>query len=134
MQSNDRRGFSSSDSTRLEGDYASELAVLAATSQLLARLGHMQCSREHEIQAMCNSVWTVVQQQYSVSDKCGDRQQFTVTHQYSQQVAVVDADKFDALQAEMRSHLTFATSDLASAIFEHALAEERLDRLELRLA
>ena len=90
-----------------------------------------QEDRERAIQSLCHAVWSVQEQQYTVSGKCGDRKQYTVNHQYSQQVAVVDAAKFDALKAEMAAHLTFATKEVASAILEHSLAEERLSAFVL---
>ena len=111
---------------RLEPDFAAELGIIASASRSLATLSTQQAARESAIQSLCNSVWTVVQQKYSVSGRCGDQQQYTVSHQYSQSVAVVDAAKFDALKDAMTAHMCFATSDMASAIFEHALAEERL--------
>lgn len=110
----------------LENECSAMLASLASASRKLAKHSLIQSSCEHEIHSMCNRVWTVVQQQYSVSGQCGDQQQYTVEHQYSQQVAVVDADRLDALAAAMNTHLAFATSELASAIFEHTIAEERL--------
>lgn len=102
------------------------LASTTSSSRRLAKLAEKQANRERGIQELCNNVWTVVQQQYSVSGKCGEQQQYTVSHQYTQQVAVVDAAKFDSLRSQMNSHLKFATSEIASALFEHALAEQRL--------
>ena len=61
-----------------------ELACLCASSAALASVSGSQSGREKEIQELCNSVWTVLQQQYSVSGKCGDQQQYTVSHQYTQ--------------------------------------------------
>lgn len=109
-----------------ESGFSTSLHSLTTTSRMLSVLAARQSARERNIQELCNSVWTVVQQQYSVSGKCGSEQQYTVSHQYTQQVAVVDAAKLDALRAEMSEHLAFATSELASALYEHALAEQDL--------
>eukprot|EP00966_Prymnesium_polylepis_P071399 1658788-Prymnesium_polylepis.1 len=107
-------------------DVHRELASLCAASETLAAVSGNQTGREKEIQSLCNSVWTVVQQQYSVSGKCGDQQQYTVSHQYTQQVATIDKAKFDHLCESMTAHLDFSTSELASALFEHSLCELRL--------
>ena len=114
------------DAAKLEKEFATELETIISTSTLLTQLDNDQAVRAQQIQALCGSVWTVVQQQYSISGKTGDQQQYTVNHQYSQEVAVVDASKYDALNVAMGTHLTIATSDVASARFKHALAEERL--------
>ena len=110
----------------IENECGVELSALASASAHLTALLKSQGMREQHIQEMCNSVWTVVQQQYSVSGRCGDQQQYTVSHEYTQQVCVVDAAKFDGLQVEMKAHMDFATKEIASSLFEHALCEARL--------
>ena len=131
----DRRGgapqLGEGSAERLADDFSHECALISRASRKLRNSNHSLQSREALIQTMCNTVWTVVQQQYSVNGKCGDRQQYTVTHQYTQQVAVVDAAKLDALKNEMKAHLSSATRELGSALFEHTLAEERLSRFVL---
>jgi len=109
-----------------ESTLASGVADLAAASRKLAAVEAQQASREAAIQELCNSVWAVEQKQYSVSGKCGEAQQYTVTHQYTQNLAAISAPKFAALRAHMRQHLQFAASELASALFEHARCEEQL--------
>ena len=83
----------------------SAVTALTAASRKLAAAAAQQAARESEIQDLCNSVWAVEQKQYSVSGKCGDQQQYTVTHQYTQQLATINAEKFAALQTHMREHL-----------------------------
>ena len=79
-----------------------------------------------EIQSLCASVWMVANQKYTVQGRCGDQQQYVVTHTYTQQVATIHGEKFDALRSEMCAHLEFATGTLASALFGHARAEHQL--------
>ena len=104
----------------------SAVTALTAASRKLAAAAAQQAARESEIQDLCNSVWAVEQKQYSVSGKCGDQQQYTVTHQYTQNLAAINSQKFGALRSHMREHLRFAASALASALFEHALCERQL--------
>ena len=120
-----RRGATVS-TTDVSPEVVQSLDALCAASTSLASLTRTQSARERDIQGMCNSVWTVVQQQYSVSGRCGSEQQFTVSHQYTQQIAQIDGAKYTALRDAMSAHLSFATSTLASALFEHSLAEMRL--------
>ena len=122
-----RRGAPTQSAGELElPEVQRELTCLCASSAALASVSGSQSGREKEIQELCNSVWTVQQQQYSVSGKCGDQQQYTVAHQYTQQVATIDKPKFEALKESMTTHLNFSTSALASALFEHSLCELRL--------
>ena len=81
-----------------ESTLASGVADLAAASRKLAAVEAQQASREAAIQELCNSVWAVEQKQYSVSGKCGEAQQYTVTHQYTQNLAAISAPKFAALR------------------------------------
>ena len=102
------------------------VAALTTASRKLAAVAAEQASREAAIQELCNAVWAVEQKQYSVSGKCGEAQQYTVTHQYTQNLAAISAAKFGALRQHMRQHLQFAASELASSLFEHARCEEQL--------
>ena len=97
-----------------------------ASSRKLASVSRAQTDRERKIQELCNAVWTIVQQKYSVTGKCGDAQQYTVTHQYTQEVAVVDAAKWDELKTHMSEHLSFTAAKISSVLFEHTLTEQRL--------
>ena len=103
-----------------------ELDSLAIASRKLGSLATQQSAREREIQSLCASVWMVANQKYTVQGRCGDQQQYVVTHTYTQQVATIHAEKFDALRSEMCAHLEFATGTLASALFGHARAEHQL--------
>ena len=98
-----------------ESTLASGVAALAAASRKLAAVEAQQASREAAIQELCNSVWAVEQKQYSVSGKCGEAQQYTVTHQYTQNLAAISAPKFAALRAHMRQHLQFAVHEQLQA-------------------
>ncbi|KAL1507015.1 hypothetical protein AB1Y20_007877 [Prymnesium parvum] len=102
------------------------LASLCAASSRLAAARRTQAEREREIQAVCNAVWTVTPQQYSVSGKCGERQQFSVSHTYTQPVATIDGGKYAALRQAMAAHLEYTRSALASAHFDHALCQLHL--------
>ena len=104
----------------------SELDSLEVASKRLGSLARQQSAREREIQSLCASVWMVANQKYTVQGRCGDQQQYVVTHTYTQQVATIHAEKFDALRSEMCAHLEFATGTLASALFGHARAEHQL--------
>ena len=55
-------------------------------SKRLGSLARQQSAREREIQALCASVWMVANQKYTVQGRCGDQQQYAVTHTYTQQV------------------------------------------------
>ena len=109
-----------------ESALTTAVADITTASRKLAAIAAQQASHEATIQDLCNAVWAVEQKQYSVSGKCGEAQQYTVTHQYTQNLAAINADTFGALQQHMRQHLRFAASELASALFEHALCEEHL--------
>ena len=98
----------------------------SSSSTRLIALQRHQKAREREIQTLCASVWMVANQKYTVQGRCGDQQQYVVTHTYTQQVATIHAEKFDALRSEMCAHLEFATGTLASALFGHARAEHQL--------
>lgn len=109
-----------------ESTLTGAVAALTTASRKLAAVAAQQASREQAIQELCNAVWAVEQKQYSVSGKCGEAQQYTVTHQYTQNLAAISAAKFGALREHMRQHLQFAASELASSLFEHARCEEQL--------
>ena len=109
-----------------ESTLTSAVAALTTASRKLAVVAAQQASREASIQELCNAVWAVEQKQYSVSGKCGEAQQYTVTHQYTQNLAAISSPKFGALRQHMRQHLQFAASELASSLFEHARCEEQL--------
>ena len=122
----ERRGVATKSSSEECPGVQRALESLVTSSTSLAAISAKQTERERTIQTLCNSVWTVVQQQYSVSGKCGEQQQYTVNHQYTQQVATVDAEKLSALKSQMATHLEFSTSELASALFEHSVCELQL--------
>ena len=79
-----------------EASLKTAVTALTAASRKLAAVAAHQATRESEIQELCNSVWAIDQKQYTVSGKCGDSQQYTVTHQYTVSARLEPAARADA--------------------------------------
>ena len=102
------------------------LASTISASRHLATATSKQAAREMTMEEHCSSLWTVTKQEFEVSGPCGDQNQYTVRHRYTQQLAVIDERRMEALMDCMAAHSSFAASELAGALFEHALSEQQV--------
>ncbi|KAL3930497.1 MAG: hypothetical protein SGPRY_001511 [Prymnesium sp.] len=108
------------------GEVSERVGVLCAAASRVHAATASQLLLEAEIQACCHSVWKIGEERYTVSGSCGEGGKYSVSHQYTQQIAQIDAPKFEALRKGMDQHLHHATTELVPALFERSLCELRL--------
>ena len=77
----------------LAASLSDALALVASTTANLAAACREQSGAERAIEELCGAVWIVRQQHFSISGKCGNAQQYTVSHEYTLPVATIDPDR-----------------------------------------